>query len=128
MVAACAAVTALRTIVARRVDPLEAAVVSVTELTTDGARNVLPGEARISGDVRSFSPAVSEAVEAEMRRIAESVAMAHGCRHGGLHPLVRAPGQPCRAGEGGDRGGGDGVRAGRWFAAVARGRLAPGRA
>ncbi|HZK98621.1 MAG TPA: amidohydrolase [Caulobacteraceae bacterium] len=183
MVGACAAVTALQTIVARRVDPLETAVVSVTELTTDGARNVLPGEARISGDVRSFSPAVSEAVEAEMRRIAEGVAMAHGCAVTVAYtrsfvPLVNHAG-PVRAaieaaetvfepgGVKGDRapitasedfaqfllniagcfgfiGNGAGSlplhNAGfdfddrslgygaRWFAAVARGRLAPGSA
>ncbi|QUD87367.1 M20 aminoacylase family protein [Phenylobacterium montanum] len=80
MVAACAVVMALQTIVSRRVDPAEAAVVSATEILTDGARNVLPGEARILGDVRSFRPEVSALVEKEMRRIAEGVAAGYGCR------------------------------------------------
>jgi len=79
MVAACAAVMALQTVVARRADPADAAVVSVTELLTDGARNVLPGLARVLGDVRSFRPEVSAMVEREMRRIAQGVALAHGC-------------------------------------------------
>jgi hippurate hydrolase len=79
LVAACAMVTALQTIVSRRVDPADTAVVSVTELITDGARNVLPGEARVLGDVRSFRPEVSALVEAEMRRIAAGIAEAHGC-------------------------------------------------
>ena len=77
LVAACALVVNLQSIVARRLDPLDAAVVSVTELITDGARNVLPGEARIKGDARSFDRQVSFAIEREMRSIAAGTAEAH---------------------------------------------------
>jgi amidohydrolase len=79
MVAACATVVNLQAIVSRRLSPTDIAVVSVTELTTDGTRNVLPGEARISGDARSFRPEVSAAIEAELRRIAEGTATTYGC-------------------------------------------------
>ncbi|WP_424984885.1 amidohydrolase [Microbulbifer sp. S227A] len=75
---ACALVQDLQTIVARRLDPARTAVLSVTELVADGTRNVLPGDARILGDVRSFAPAVSEKIEAEMRRIAAGRAAQHG--------------------------------------------------
>ena len=75
MVPACALVMDLQTIVARRLDPAQIAVVSVTEILTDGARNALPGKARILGDARSFSPRVSAKIEEEMRRIAAGVAM-----------------------------------------------------
>lgn len=78
MVPACALVLELQTIVARRLDPAEIAVVSVTELLTDGIRNALPGSARILGDCRSFQPQVSARIEAEMRRIATGIAAAHG--------------------------------------------------
>ncbi|MBO1076654.1 M20 aminoacylase family protein [Roseomonas marmotae] len=78
LVAACALVVNLQTIVSRRLDPTEAAVVSVTELLTDGTRNALPGLARVLGDARSFRPEVSAAIEAEMRRIAAGTATAHG--------------------------------------------------
>ncbi|WP_323037289.1 amidohydrolase [Pararhodobacter sp.] len=78
MVPACALVLELQTIVARRLDPAEIAVVSVTELLTDGIRNALPGSARILGDCRSFQPQVSARIEAEMRRIAAGIAAAHG--------------------------------------------------
>ena len=77
LVAACALVMNLQTIVSRRIDPLATAVVSVTELVTDGTRNVLPGLARILGDVRSFSPDVSAAIERQMRVIAEGTARSH---------------------------------------------------
>lgn len=81
LVAACALVMNLQTIVSRRVAPTEAAVVSVTELLTDGTRNALPGTARILGDARSFRPEVSAAIETEMRRIAAGTAASYdvGC-------------------------------------------------
>ena len=78
LVAACALVLNLQSIVSRRVAPTETAVVSVTELLTDGTRNALPGTARILGDARSFDPAVSTTIEAEMRRIAAGTAAGYG--------------------------------------------------
>lgn len=78
MVPACLLVVELQSIVARRLSPTDIAVVSVTELLTDGTRNVLPGQARILGDARSFRPEVSARIEAEMRRIAQGVAEGHG--------------------------------------------------
>jgi len=78
MVPACALVMELQTIVARRLDPADIAVVSVTELFTDGIRNALPGHARILGDCRSFRPEVSARIEDEMRRIAAGIATTHG--------------------------------------------------
>lgn len=81
MTPACALVMALQAIVARRIDPAEAAVVSVTEIETDGARNVLPGRAAIKGDARSYSPAVSARIEAEMRAIAAGIAAQNGMEH-----------------------------------------------
>ncbi|MGZ9719355.1 M20 aminoacylase family protein [Rhizobium miluonense] len=78
MVPACSLVLELQTIVARRLSPAEIAVVSVTELLTDGTRNALPSKARVLGDCRSFHPEVSARIEAEMRRIARGVAEGHG--------------------------------------------------
>ncbi|WP_250623114.1 M20 aminoacylase family protein [Pinirhizobacter soli] len=79
MVAACSAVMNLQSIVSRRTNPTDVAVVSVTELLTDGTRNALPGKARILGDVRSFDPEVSALVEYEMRQLANGTAAAYGC-------------------------------------------------
>lgn len=75
MVPACALVLELQTIVSRRLGPADVAVVSVTELLTDGTRNALPGVAHIKGDARSFQPEVSAKIEEEMRRIAAGNAM-----------------------------------------------------
>lgn len=82
MVPACALVLELQAIVARRLPPMEIAVVSVTEITTDGTRNALPGQASIRGDCRSFSPETSARIETEMRRIVQGIALAHGIEAG----------------------------------------------
>ena len=49
-------VNALQTIVARNVDPIESAVVTVGELHAGTAHNVIAGTARMSGTVRYFNP------------------------------------------------------------------------
>lgn len=80
MVPGCALVLELQTIVARRINPADIAVVSVTEFETDGTRNALPGAARIRGDARSYSSAVSKQIETEMRAIAQGIATTHGIK------------------------------------------------
>lgn len=77
LVAACALVTNLQTIVSRRLNPTEIGVVSVTELITDGTRNALPGSARILGDARSFRPEISAEIEKQMRVIAQGMALSY---------------------------------------------------
>ena len=71
-------VTALQTIVARKLDPGLNGVVSVTEFTTDGRRNVLPGHATLSGDARALTPEINATIEARMRQITAGIAAAHG--------------------------------------------------
>ncbi len=71
-------VTALQSIVSRSVNPVDVAVVSVTEFITDGTRNVLPATATLRGDVRSFTHEVQAAVERTMRRLVEGICAAHG--------------------------------------------------
>jgi len=60
-------VLALQTIVSRRMDPLEQAVVSVTEFITDGQVSVLPEHVVLRGDTRSDLPSVQKLIEHEMR-------------------------------------------------------------
>lgn len=47
-------VVALQHVVARSVDPVRTAVLSCTDLRTDGARNAIPTNVTITGDTRSF--------------------------------------------------------------------------
>jgi amidohydrolase len=78
MLPACSLITELQTIVSRRIDPTDIAVVSVTELITDGSRNILPGLSRILGDARSFRSEVSLAIENEMTVITAGIASTYG--------------------------------------------------
>ena len=96
IVVAAEIVLALQTIVARNVDPTDPAVVSCTEITTDGARNAIPGEVVIRGDTRSFSPQVGALLEHRIRRLADGICAAHGatCRVTYTHefePTVNDP-------------------------------------
>ena len=71
-------VTALQTIVARKLAPGSGAVVSVTEFITDGQRNVLPGQAVLKGDVRARVPEDRANIETFMRQITKGICAAHG--------------------------------------------------
>ena len=53
-------------------------VVSTTQIHGGDAYNVIPQEVELKGTVRSFIPAVQDMAEANIRRIAASVASAHG--------------------------------------------------
>ena len=68
----------LNTIVSRRVDPAESAVLSVTRVAGGVSHNVLPAEAAITGTVRSFDVAVQDRIEAALRDAAAGVALSHG--------------------------------------------------
>ena len=78
LVAAAEIVVALQHIVARNVDPVRTAVVSCTDLRTDGARNAIPSNVTITGDTRSFDPDVQALLEKRIRETARGVAAAHG--------------------------------------------------
>ncbi len=71
---------ALQTIVSRNVLPNDFAVISCTELHTDGAHNTIPGTVSILGDTRSYSPEVQKLIEERMKRICESTCQMNGAR------------------------------------------------
>ncbi len=80
VVAAAQIVTALQSIVARNVDPLEAGVVSVTKIHGGDAFNVIPQAVELAGTVRIFKPQVRDLIATGIARIAESTAEALGTR------------------------------------------------
>lgn len=71
-------VLALQTIVSRAVAPQDHGVVSVTELVTDGAPNIIPTTVTIRGDVRGYEERVSETIRSRMGEIVAGTAAAHG--------------------------------------------------
>ena len=70
-------VTALQSVVARKIDPARNGVVSITEFITDGSRNILPSNAILKGDARALSDDTNTAIETHMRQIASGIAKAH---------------------------------------------------
>jgi hippurate hydrolase len=70
--------TALQSIVARNVRPVDTAVVSVTQIHGGDAYNVIPQTARLSGTVRAFSGEVMALIGKNMARVAEGTAAAFG--------------------------------------------------
>ena len=75
-------ITALQSIVSRKLNPAMNGVVSVTKFESDGNENILPGYSLISGDARALSPEANQIIERSMRDIVEGTARAHGieCR------------------------------------------------
>jgi amidohydrolase len=71
-------VLALQTIVSRSVAPRDWGVVSVTEILTDGARNVIPSQVTIRGDCRALSAETQERIETRMRQIVDGICAAYG--------------------------------------------------
>ncbi|KLN60776.1 amidohydrolase [Kiloniella spongiae] len=70
-------VQAFQSIVARKMDPGCGAVVSITEFTTDGRRNVLPGSATLKGDVRARTPDDREQIKTHMQRLLNGITHGH---------------------------------------------------
>jgi hippurate hydrolase len=71
-------VTALQRIVSRSTDPMDNAVVSVTQFNSGFTSNVIPETATLIGTVRAFREKTQDMVEQEMRRIVAGVTAAHG--------------------------------------------------
>ncbi len=80
IVAASQAVAALQAVVARSVDPLEPAVVSVGSFHAGSAPNAIPDEARLAGTLRSFRPEVRDLLARRVREVLEAAARGAGCR------------------------------------------------
>lgn len=78
VVMAAAVVMRLQTIVAREVPPLESAVVTVGSLQAGAKANVIPDEAVIGLNVRTYDDEVRTRVLDAIRRIVESEAAASG--------------------------------------------------
>jgi hippurate hydrolase len=70
--------TALQSIVARNMRPVDTVVVSVTRIHGGDAYNVIPERASLGGTVRCFSKATMALVEERLQRIAEGVAAGFG--------------------------------------------------
>lgn len=78
IVAACAVVEHLQTVVSRRVNPLEPVVVSIGTIQGGTQSNIIANKVELSGTVRCFSPDLRERLPDMLQSIACKTAEAHG--------------------------------------------------
>jgi amidohydrolase len=96
IVAAAAVVTALQTVVSRRLDPSAPAVLTVGSIHAGIASNVIPEQATLTGTLRAMDATTRQRLRDELTRIATSIAEAHGVvatvtvEHG-TPPIVNPP-------------------------------------
>ncbi|NMB88448.1 MAG: amidohydrolase [Chloroflexi bacterium] len=79
VVAAAQLVSGIQTIVSRNLSPLEAGVISVTQLTAGDTFNVIPAWAEIKGTIRTFDPPVRQRILERLQALVEHVPAAFGC-------------------------------------------------
>jgi amidohydrolase len=70
---------AFQTIVSRNADPLDAAVLSVTQLIAGTARNIVPDTAMLTGTIRTYTGEMMQLIISRMETIAEHTAAAMNC-------------------------------------------------
>ncbi len=85
-------INALQTIVARNVNPIDSAVVTIGELHAGTKRNVIADTARMSGTVRYFNPELSGFFKARIEQIISGICQSQGANYDlnyrSLYPAV----------------------------------------
>ncbi|WP_118133438.1 M20 aminoacylase family protein [Oceanicella sp. SM1341] len=78
VVIASALVGQIQSIVSRNVDPTKPAVVSVTQIHSGSAYNVIPNTATLAGTIRYFDTAVGDLISERMTELCEGAAKSYG--------------------------------------------------
>jgi hippurate hydrolase len=73
-------VSQIQSIVARNVDPLQAAVVSICVFQAGSADNVIPQTALLRGTARSLDPQVRDTLERRLHEVVEGTARLYGAK------------------------------------------------
>ena len=78
---ACAGylITVLQTVVSRRIDPMDSAVLTVGTMSGGDAVNITAGEAQMVAVLRSFSDAARDTAIEEVQRICKGIGIAFNC-------------------------------------------------
>ncbi|HEY0032647.1 MAG TPA: M20 aminoacylase family protein [Devosia sp.] len=96
--------TAVHTVVARVVDPLQPAVVSACAISAGDFRalNVIPDDVRVGGTARAYAAEVRDQLEAEIGKLAQGIAATFGIRasysfHRRIAPVINEAGASAAA-------------------------------
>ena len=71
-------ISALQSVVARNVAPLNSAVVSITMVNAGTVSNVVPDDMQLTGSLRYFSKEVGDEVKEKIKNIVEGVSQSMG--------------------------------------------------
>jgi amidohydrolase len=71
-------ISQVQSVVARNVDPLDSAVISICVFQAGTAENIIPQTAQLRGTARSFVPQVRDLLERRLHELVEGIASAHG--------------------------------------------------
>jgi hippurate hydrolase len=71
-------VNQVQSVVARNVDPLQSAVISICMFNAGTAENIIPQTARLRGTARSFVPEVRDLLERRLQELVDGIARAYG--------------------------------------------------
>ncbi len=77
IVGAAQLILALQTVVSRKIDPLQNAVLSIGKVQSGSAFNIIPEYATIEGTTRSLDETVRQTIKQEIQRITHGVAIAN---------------------------------------------------
>ncbi|MBW7651074.1 N-acetyldiaminopimelate deacetylase [Anoxybacillus sp. ST4] len=79
VVAASAFIMQLQTIVARNVNPLDSAVITIGKLTSGTVQNVIAERARLEGTIRTLSPEAMEKIKGRIEALVRGIEVAYDC-------------------------------------------------
>ncbi|PJW13700.1 MULTISPECIES: N-acetyldiaminopimelate deacetylase [unclassified Geobacillus] len=79
VVAACTLVVQLQSIVARNVDPLDSAVITIGKIAGGTVQNVIAEHARLEGTIRTLSTAAMQKVKRRIEAIVRGIEVAYEC-------------------------------------------------
>lgn len=76
---ACEIVSAIQTMVTRKVSVFDPAVITIAKIEAGTTNNIIPESAHLLGTIRTLSPRRRAMIAEELHRLAPGIAAAHGC-------------------------------------------------
>lgn len=78
LIPACNMVSALQSIITRKLDPAETGLITVGQFHSGTKNNVIPGETKFSGIIRTLNLENRSKIKEEIKKICDGIAVAHG--------------------------------------------------
>ncbi len=80
IVASCALVTQLQSIVSRNVDPLDSAVITIGKISSGTVQNIIAERARLEGTIRTLSEESMIKVKKRIKEMVSGIEVGYGCK------------------------------------------------